>query len=66
MPQEAVMTLRQAEREFRVNILPFIKRQFGRDKVAIRMAWNDWTDTLHKEGRITAKQYDRWISSFNR
>lgn len=30
------------------------------DKVANREQWNNWTDQLCKEGRITAHQFNTW------
>ena len=57
------MTLREAQKEFNEEVLPFVVQRYGKDKTAIRTAWNDWTDSLQKAGRITAKQYDRWVPS---
>jgi hypothetical protein len=34
------------------------------DKVAIRTAWNDWTDGLCKSGEITQRQYENWMNPF--
>lgn len=33
---------------------------FYLDTTARRETWNNFTDALCKEGRITAKQYDSW------
>lgn len=50
---------------FRKDILPAIIRQYGRDDhIAIREAWNNYTDTLCKAKEITRKQYDTWINPF--
>jgi hypothetical protein len=47
---------------FKEEILPSIIESYGEnDKVAIRTAWNDWTDSLCKDGRITPKQYNNWL-----
>ena len=51
--------------QFREFILPGIIKYYGKtDAVAIRTAWNDWTDSLCKSGDITMKQYETWISPF--
>lgn len=56
------MTLREAQRRFNEEILPAVVQQYGKkDKVAIRTAWNDWTDALQKDGQITEKQAYRWV-----
>jgi hypothetical protein len=51
------MTYRQALKTFRRDIASRIPRG---DKPACREAWNNWTDSLHKDGRITSRQYDTW------
>jgi len=61
------MTNREANVEFR-RLFPqlFFKRN-GKvlDKPRLFQAWNDWTDSLCKQGQITQKQYDRWTGPFN-
>lgn len=55
------MTKSEAIAEFKAEILPLVVEQYGpRDKPAIREAWNNWTDALCKDGRITQRQYDTW------
>lgn len=34
------------------------------DTVAKCEAWNDYTDALHKEGRISASAYSTWANPF--
>lgn len=34
------------------------------DKVAIRTAWNDYTDMLLKDGILTEDQYNTWSQPF--
>lgn len=51
------MTKKEAEREFKLFYLPVIP---PRDKPAIREAWNDYTDSLQKNGRISLRQYLTW------
>ena len=56
------MTRLEAIREFNETIRLEVIRQYGKtDKPAMRQAWNDWTDALCKDGRITQRQYDRWL-----
>ena len=58
------MTRQDAYAEFRAEILPLVREQYEQDGVpdypARCEAWNNWTDALCKEGRITPKQYDTW------
>ena len=58
------MTKAQAEREFCSTFIPAFRREEARsgfpDWPGRRQAWNDWTDSLQRDGRITAKQYDSW------
>lgn len=56
------MTKLQAVKLFKMEILPFMDKN---DKVAIRCTWNDWTDSLCKNGEITESQYNKWSNPFN-
>lgn len=38
--------------------------QWADDVVAKREAWNNYTDSLCKEGYITSKQYHNWTNPF--
>jgi hypothetical protein len=59
------MTKREALQQFKSEILPEVIKKYGKnDKVAIREAWNNWTDYLCKDGQITAKQYNNWTNPF--
>ena len=59
------MTKREAVKEFKEHILPGVLKQYGpKDKPALRQAWNDWTDGLCKDKRITLKQYESWDNPF--
>jgi hypothetical protein len=55
------MTKKEALAEFREYILPFIPKG---DIPAKCEAWNDFTDGLCKDRRITSKQYDTWVNPF--
>ena len=58
------LTKKEALADFKENILPFIKKRYeqdGRiDYPARREAWNNYTDSLCKDGKITPKQYATW------
>lgn len=59
------MNKEQALREFKEVHLPYIIDRYGKDdRIAIRTAWNDYTDMLCKEGQITDKQYSNWDNPF--
>jgi len=63
-----VMLWEEAEAYFIENILPGIReteRLYGRmldsiDRPMRREAWNNWTDSLCKDGRISDWQYENW------
>ena len=59
------MTKVEAVREFKECVLPYIKAKYEtegrRDVVARRTAWNEFTDYLHKDGRITDWQDYNWV-----
>jgi peptidoglycan hydrolase-like protein with peptidoglycan-binding domain len=59
------MTKAEAVQEFKEEVLPYVVAQYGKDdRPAIREAWNDWTDMLQKDGRISMKQYETWVGPF--
>lgn len=58
------MTKVEAVREFRELFSSILITGKGRDQPMIDQAWNDWTDSLCKDGRITMKQYESWLSPF--
>jgi hypothetical protein len=52
----------QALKRFKRDVAPSVVARYGkRDKPACREAWNDWTDSLYKNGEITQRQYNTWI-----
>jgi hypothetical protein len=59
-----VMTRKQAIGYFNSNVLPFVKLRHEKDGVkdlsARRMAWNNWTDHLCKDGAISDWQFQNW------
>lgn len=52
------MTKQEAFRYFREHILPSVRN----DKAAIRSAWHGWTNSLHREGQITDRQVQAWLT----
>lgn len=59
------MTKAEAVYAFRKYVMPTIwvieQRQCGRKDLPLRdQAWNDYTDRLCKDGRITDWQYNNW------
>jgi hypothetical protein len=55
------MTKSEAIEEFKADVLPVVVAKYGTgDKPALAEAWNNWTDALCKEGRITLWQYENW------
>lgn len=59
-----ITTQREARRIFNEEIRPYVIARYGpRDRPALDEAWNDWTDSLHKDRVISARAYDRWTRS---
>jgi hypothetical protein len=56
------MTKKFAEEVFRCDVMPGIRNQeYGRPDYALRTeAWNNFTDSLCKDGQITIEQYESW------
>jgi len=59
------MTKREALIEFKLYILPLVRQTYEKDgrvdRPARAEAWNNWTDALCKDRRITMKQYETWV-----
>lgn len=59
------MTKREALEAFNLDIVPSIVALYGKDdKPAFCENWNNYTDTLCKDRRITLKQYETWTNPF--
>ena len=56
-PRNNVMTLREARKIFKKEIAPYLPDQ---GRATLDTAFNDWTDSLAKNGEITEKQYMTW------
>ena len=58
------MTKKQVEQDFRSYILPeLIKTERnGKDIVVRELEWNYYIDGLCKDGDITLKQYENWVT----
>jgi len=51
--------------DFEENILPAVVEEYGWDDVPTkREAWNNWTDSLCKNGQITTHQYCTWDNPY--
>lgn len=57
------MTYREAKREFSM-LYPSYKSDAHKDYCRVQLAWACFTDGLCKDGRITQKQYDKWLPPF--
>lgn len=61
------MTQKEAKQEFIESVGPlWIRECRASDKPALQEAWNNFTDRLCKDGRITQRQYDTWLNPFLR
>ena len=57
------MTQKEFNQDFKTNILPSVIARCGKnDKPAIREAYNNYSDSLCKDGLITTKQYNNWCT----
>ena len=46
---------------FDEDVLPQVIAQYGEDdSIAIREAFNDWSDALHKDGELHESQYNEY------
>ncbi len=58
------MNKRVAVRMFKEEVMPYIRTQYEQDRVpdwpARREGWNNFTDSLCKDGEITSRQYENW------
>ena len=62
------MTKKEALKEFRQEIMPFVRYAYDQNgvinKPARLEAWNVFTDNLCKLGEITIHQYETWVGPF--
>jgi hypothetical protein len=58
------MLWQDAVEEFKSLIMPLVQRTYEKDghvdRPARREAWNNWTDSLCKDGIISDWQYENW------
>ena len=61
---DTVITFDQACEIFREDILPYVIERYESDGIkdgpARRETWNNWTDSLCKNGQISDWQYANW------
>jgi len=51
--------------DFEENVLPYVVEKYGKDdEIAIREAWNDYTDGLCKDGEISEWAYENWDNPY--
>ena len=64
---DSVMTWEQACEQFESEVFPCVQAQYEQDGVpdwpARREAWNNWTDSLCKNGQISDWQDANWSHS---
>ena len=64
---DSVMTWAQACEQFASEILPHMQTIYEQDGVpdwpARSETWNNWTDSLCKDGQISDWQYENWSQS---
>jgi hypothetical protein len=59
------LTKKEVLATFRADILPVVQEGYGKhDKPAVSEAWNNYTDMLCKEGKISSKQYSNWTNPY--
>lgn len=59
--KEQRITKETAVAMFKEGVMPRVIRKSGKkDYPAMRQAWNDYVDTLQKEGYISEYQADTW------
>jgi len=59
------MTKKQALDEFKEHYIPSLDKIYGKDDVtARREAWNNYTDSLRADKKITNWQYENWTGPY--
>ena len=60
----APLTFEEVEDLFIEHIMPYVYEEYEKDCIpdwpARREAWNDYTDSLCKDGEITEEDYNNW------
>ena len=61
---DSVITWKEACERFENEILPIVQERYEKDgridECARSESWNNWTDYLCKEGKISDWQYENW------
>ena len=61
-----MMTKKEAFLDFRTFIEPGIISYYGKvDRIALRLAWNNYVDSLHKCCQISNRQVNTWTNPYN-
>lgn len=58
------LTKKQAINEFKQVLSEYPDQSIKDDKIALREAWNCFTDRLHRDGYITDYQVNNWTNPF--
>lgn len=59
------MTKKEALQKFEDYVKGYVIEVYGKnDKSAMSKTWNDYTDSLCKNNRITLHQYETWNNPF--
>jgi hypothetical protein len=58
------MTQREALATFKAEIVPEVQKKRPNDKPAVREAWVNYIDQLHRERLISDHQADSWDNPF--
>lgn len=64
MPYSRYMTKKQVLADFRENIAPYVRKQYGRDSIAMREAFSNYVDSLNKDGIVSSRQANTWSNPF--
>ena len=59
------VTKREAMDYFESRIAPAIIRNQGYERVAMRMAWNDYVDHIVKNGYVSEARADTWRNPYD-
>lgn len=61
----AGITKKEAMQMFEEDIVPGIVRKHGYERVATRVAWNEYVDQLVRSGWLTHPQADLWTNPYD-
>lgn len=59
--KRGTMSKVDVNRSFREDVLPHLRHK---DRVSVRSAWNDYVDSLHRDGLVTDHARNTWVSPY--